>query len=156
MRGLHASGADRDRFLPDPFDSSAIGRGCGLYRTGDRARYGADGNLEFLGRLDQQVKVRGYRIELGEIEVALARPPGVREAVVLAREDEPGDKRLVAYVVASQEPAPLRTSCAARLRGGLPEYMVPSAFVLLEALPVTANGKFDRQCPTRSAVEHGW
>ncbi|HTQ79583.1 MAG TPA: amino acid adenylation domain-containing protein, partial [Thermoanaerobaculia bacterium] len=109
-------------FLPDPFDGRP---GQRLYKTGDRGRYGADGNLEFLGRLDQQVKVRGYRIELGEIEVALARQAGVREAVVLAREDEPGDQRLVAYVVpkgggeSELSPADLRDA----LRQALPEYM---------------------------------
>jgi len=129
-------------FLPDPFSGFPSAR---LYRTGDRARAFADGNLEFLGRLDQQVKVRGYRIELGEIEVALARHPGVREAVAMAREDEPGDKRLVAYVVLADgvelEPEELRDS----LRRSLPEYMIPSAFVTLPELPVTANGKLDRR-----------
>ena len=129
-------------FLPDPFSPRP---GMRLYRTGDRARYGVGGLLEFLGRLDQQVKIRGYRIELGEIEVALAHLPGVREAVVLAREDEPGDKRLVAYVVPAGETAPSPDELRDGLRGALPEYMVPTAFVLLEALPVTANGKLDRR-----------
>ncbi|HEY2737049.1 MAG TPA: condensation domain-containing protein, partial [Thermoanaerobaculia bacterium] len=107
--------------------------------------YGIDGNLEFQGRLDQQVKVRGYRIELGEIEVALARHPGVREAVVLVRQDKPGDQRLVAYVVPAAEPAPSAAELREALRQVLPEYMVPAAFVSLAALPVTANGKLDRQ-----------
>ena len=132
-------------FLPDPFEDRP---GMRLYRTGDRGRYGADGNLEFLGRLDEQVKVRGYRIELGEIEVALSRLAGVREAVVLAREHEPGDNRLVAYVVpaAGASPESLATGeLRDALRRSLPEYMLPSAFVLLESLPVTANGKLDRQ-----------
>jgi amino acid adenylation domain-containing protein len=129
-------------FLPDPFSGAP---GSRLYRTGDRARYLVDGNLEFLGRLDQQVKVRGYRIELGEIEVALARHPGLREAVVLVREDEPGDRRLVAYVVPSAEPCPSSAELRDGLRQTLPEYMIPSAFVALAELPVTPNGKLDRQ-----------
>ncbi len=131
------------QFLPDPF-GEAGGR---LYRTGDRARYFAgvaDGNLEFLGRVDQQVKIRGYRIELGEIEIALLRHPGVRDAVVLAREDVPGEKRLVGYIVPSRQPAPAAPELRAFLQETLPEYMVPWTFVDLAALPVTGNGKLDR------------
>jgi len=128
------------QFLPDPF-GEAGGR---LYRTGDRARWFADGNLEFLGRVDSQVKIRGYRIELGEIEAALLRHPGVREAVVLAREDVPGEKRLVGYIVPSRQPAPGTSELRAFLQETLPEYMVPWTFVELETLPVTGNGKLDR------------
>ncbi len=143
-------------FLPDPFASRP---GARLYRTGDRVRRFADGNIEFLGRLDQQVKVRGYRIELGEIEVALSRCPGVREAVVLARPAREGatdDLRLVAYVV----PGPAGEEATAAelrdtLRRALPEYMVPAAFVFLEALPVTANGKLDRKALPDPRREEG-
>ena len=127
-----------ERFIPDPWSGEP---GARLYRTGDRVRYRVDGELEFLGRLDHQVKVRGFRIELGEIESALLGRPGVRDAVVLAREDTPGDRRLVAYVVGEAEGPELRRALGERL----PEYMVPSALVFLEALPLTPNGKVDRK-----------
>ncbi|MEA2604640.1 MAG: hypothetical protein QOF89_5632, partial [Acidobacteriota bacterium] len=135
-----------ERFLPDPFapvaDDGAIG--TRMYRTGDLVRLRPDGELEYLGRLDHQVKVRGYRIELGEVEAALVRLPGVGSAVVLAREDVPGDRRLVAYVVASgAEPAVAELRQA--LQQTLPEPMVPSAFVFLEAFPLTPHGKVDRR-----------
>jgi acyl-CoA synthetase (AMP-forming)/AMP-acid ligase II len=131
-----------DRFIPDPFSATP---GATLYRTGDRARWRGDGALEHLGRLDFQVKLRGFRIELGEIEAGIARHPAVREAVVIAREDVPGDRRLVAYLVAANPPAELVDQLRALLRAALPEYMVPAQFVMLKALPRTHNGKLDRK-----------
>jgi amino acid adenylation domain-containing protein len=128
-----------ERFIPNPFGEP----GSRMYKTGDLARYLPDGNIEFLGRIDHQVKIRGFRIELGEIEVALQRCEGVREAVVLAREGELGEKRLVAYVVpafGALAVADLR----AQLSSFLPEYMVPSAWVFLDNLPLNPNGKIDR------------
>ncbi len=125
------------RFVPNPFGD---GR---LYRTGDRVRMHSSGEIEFLGRIDHQVKLRGYRIELGEIEAALANAPSVRAAVVVMREDKPGDKRLVAYVVpreTSCDPAVLR----AHLRSTLPEFMIPAAWMILETLPLSPNGKVNR------------
>jgi amino acid adenylation domain-containing protein/FkbH-like protein len=129
-----------ERFIPDPF--KAGGR---LYKTGDLARWRSDGNLEFLGRIDNQVKVRGFRIELGEIEAALRKQEGVTEAVVLAREDQPGQKRLVAYVAGAKDGTPTSDELRSAIRKALPEYMTPSAFVFLEALPLTPNGKADRK-----------
>ena len=130
-----------ERFVPNPFSATP---GARMYRTGDRVRWRADGQLEYLERIDFQVKVRGFRIELGEVEQALLRHPAVREAVAVAREGGPDGKQLVAYVTGSADSlstAELRSF----LREHLPEYMVPSAFVVLEALPLTANGKLDRQ-----------
>src|SRR5207244_5393060 len=121
-----------ERFVPDPFSRRADAR---MYRTGDLVRYCPDGNLECLGRTDHQVKIRGFRIELGEIESVLQRHPAVREVAVLAREDAPGDKRLVAYVVAANPPADLVDRLRTHLRATLPEYMVPAHFLALEALP---------------------
>ena len=114
------------------------------YRTGDRARYLADGNLEFLGRIDHQVKIRGFRIELSEIEVALADHAGVSENIVLARNDVHNEKRLVAYIVSGREHAPSISDLRSHLRERLPEYMIPSFFVRLDAIPLTPNGKVDR------------
>jgi len=136
-----------ERFIPDPFaplpGGGTGGDGARLYKTGDLVRYRADGNIEFLGRVDHQVKVRGFRVELGEIEVALSQHPAVGEAVVLARED--GNKRLVGYVVPEGEQSPGVTALRGFLRGRLPEYMIPSAFVVLESLPLTPSGKVDRR-----------
>jgi amino acid adenylation domain-containing protein len=131
-----------ERFIPHPFSKES---GARLYRTGDLARYLPDANLEFLGRFDDQVKLRGYRIELGEIEAALREHPRIREAVVLARQDSTGEKRLVAYIVPDREPAPTVSEARAFLKERLPDYMVPSAFVTLDELPLTPNGKVDRR-----------
>jgi hypothetical protein len=135
---LNAPDLTADRFIPDPFSNTPGGR---LYRTGDLVRYLPDGNLDFLGRQDHQVKLRGYRIELGEIENVLASHRSTREVVVTIREDTPGDRRLVAYVVGPEAQASELREYAQQ---GLPIYMVPSAFVLLDALPLTTNGKIDR------------
>jgi myxalamid-type nonribosomal peptide synthetase MxaA len=141
-----------DRFVPDRF---ATEPGARMYRTGDRVRILPDGAIEFLGRADHQVKVRGYRIEPGEVEAALLAHPSVREALVMAREDVPGRRRLVAYLSAPSAPETLASGeLRAWLRGRLPDYMVPSAFVILPALPVTPHGKVDRQAlPAPSATQ---
>jgi amino acid adenylation domain-containing protein/non-ribosomal peptide synthase protein (TIGR01720 family) len=131
-----------ERFLPTHFGELP---GARVYRTGDLARYLPDGELEFLGRADQQVKIRGYRIELGEIESLLASHPGVRKAVVLVREDRPGQRRLAAYLACDPGCRPAASKLRSFLRERLPGYMVPAAFVLLEDLPVTAHGKVDRR-----------
>src|SRR5436305_9793222 len=135
-----------ERFVPDPFAGGTVGEAIGLrlYRSGDLARWRRDGDLEYLGRIDRQVKVRGFRIELGEIEAALAEHPGVREAVVVAREDRPGDVRLVGYVSSAAGTDPPPQALAAFLAERLPAYMVPAAWVLRERLPLTASGKVDR------------
>ncbi len=131
-----------ERFVPDPFADEP---GQRLYRTGDLARWLPSREIDFLGRIDHQVKIRGFRIELGEIEAALLRFPGIREAVVVAREDEPGDKRLVAYLVPSGAQAPDHQALRDALRQELPEHMVPAAFVPLAEVPRTPNGKVDRK-----------
>ncbi len=146
-----------ERFVPHPFSDKPGER---RYRTGDLARYLPDGNIEILGRIDHQVKVRGFRIELGEIEAALAGHPAVKENVVIVREDTPGDKRLVAYLVPAPEQTPTARELRRYLREQLPDYMAPSAFVTLTALPLTPNGKVDRKAlpapeRERSAVSAG-
>ncbi|MGH8613504.1 MAG: amino acid adenylation domain-containing protein, partial [Gammaproteobacteria bacterium] len=136
---LHRAGSTAERWVPDPFGPA----GSRLYRTGDLARYRPDGNIEFLGRIDHQVKLRGYRIELGEIEARLGAHPQIREVCVLLRQDPMEEKRLVAYVVCRE------TVTGDRLRSylkeALPEYMIPAAFVFLDPLPLTPNGKVDRK-----------
>jgi amino acid adenylation domain-containing protein/FkbH-like protein len=138
-----------EKFIWNPFADHSLGNGATnrLYKTGDLARWRSDGRLEFLGRRDHQVKIRGFRIELGEIESVLKKQAGVREAVVLAREDQPGIQRLVAYVATGV--SPYDGTDAEKLKEGLkatlPAYMLPSAFVFLEALPLTPNGKVDRK-----------
>ena len=116
-----------------------------VYRTGDVARIQASGELDILGRRDTQVKVRGYRIELGEVEAVLASDQGIRACVVIVREDAPGDQQLVAYIVPEHRPAPRESALRAMLRLHLPEYMIPGVFVVLDALPLTLNGKVDRK-----------
>lgn len=160
VRGYHERPElTAERFVTDPFSKT---EGARMYRTGDLVRWRDDGVLEFIGRVDHQVKIRGYRIELGEIEARLGEQPGVRECVVIVREDSPGDQRLVGYLVAAQmepEPSALRSA----LRTSLPDYMVPATFVSLPAMPLTPNGKVDRKAlpspdsvasKAASAVEH--
>ena len=131
-----------EKFIHNPFSADPTSR---LYKTGDLSRYLPDGNIEFLGRIDHQVKIRGYRIELGEIESVLRQHRSVPEAVVLAREESPGDKQLVAYVVFNRDEVCTVSELRSFLRGKLPDYMVPSAFVALDSLPLTPNGKVDRK-----------
>jgi hypothetical protein len=131
-----------EQFLPDLFAHHPGGR---LYKTGDLARYRPDGNIEFLGRIDHQIKMRGFRIELGEIETALRQHSAIREAVVLGLEDASGNKRLVAYGVALLPPAPGVEALREFLSKTLPDHMIPSTFVFLETLPLTPNGKVDHR-----------
>ncbi|MFB2837776.1 amino acid adenylation domain-containing protein [Floridanema evergladense] len=142
----------KEKFITNPFDNSER-----LYKTGDLARYLPDGNIEYLGRIDHQVKIRGFRIELGEIEAVLNQHPQVQSSVVIAREDNSGEKRLVAYLVSDSEVTPTINELREYLKAKLPEYMIPSAFVFLETLPLTPNGKIDRKAlpkpETRSGIE---
>ena len=131
-----------ERFIPDPFAAEAGGR---LYKTGDRARYLRDGRIDFLGRIDNQVKVRGYRIEPGEIEHVFKQHPAVMDIVVIVREDTPGDKRLAAYLVAQAGKVLEASELRSFGKEKLPTYMMPSSFVVLPTLPLTPNGKVDRK-----------
>jgi amino acid adenylation domain-containing protein len=141
-----------EKFIPNPFDKA---KGSKLYKTGDLARYLPDGNIEYLGRIDNQVKIRGFRIELGEIEALLASHPQIWETVVLVWDDTTGDKRLVAYIVPQPEITIIIDEIRQFLKAKLPDYMVPNAFVILAALPLTANGKIDRRAlpPPESGSE---
>jgi amino acid adenylation domain-containing protein len=130
-----------ERFIPNPFSNDPAAR---LYKTGDLARYLADGNIDYLGRIDHQVKIRGFRIELGEIETILGQHPDVERLVVIVNEDIPSNKRLIAYIVPQQDRSPQIDSLRAFMASKLPEYAVPSIFMLLEELPLTPNGKVDR------------
>ena len=150
---INRADATAEKFVPSPFSNA----GDRLYTTGDRARYLADGRIEFLGRVDNQVKVRGYRIEPREIELAILDHPVVSESVVVAKEEQAGDRRLVAYVVTRNRTKINTTELRRFLDGRLPEYMIPSAFVFLDRLPLTANGKIDRAAlplPDRSRPDH--
>lgn len=139
-----------EKFIPDTFSKAA---GARLYRTGDLGRYLPDGRVEFAGRIDNQVKIRGFRIELGEIETVLTQQPTVRESVVLAREDQAGDKRLVAYVVAEAGQVVTAREMREWVKQRLPEYMVPTSFVMLERMPLSPNGKVDRKALPAPDVE---
>ena len=130
----------QQKFIPNPLCSNPLAR---LYKTGDLARYTSDGIIEFLGRVDHQVKIRGFRIELGEIEAKLSQHPALQQTLVIAREDVPGDKRLVAYVVAQAQVTQMELRSF--LRDKLPEHMVPATFVFLDAMPLSPNGKVDRR-----------
>ncbi|HKV12335.1 MAG TPA: amino acid adenylation domain-containing protein, partial [Thermoanaerobaculia bacterium] len=142
---VHRPDLTADRFRPDPLATLTGEAGARLYRTGDLCRWRPGGELEFLGRIDQQVKVRGHRIELGEVEAALAELPEVREAVVVLREEPAGGGGLVAYVALQPDALPTAAPLRGALEARLPRYMVPPVWVLLEALPRTPNGKVDRR-----------
>jgi acyl carrier protein len=139
----------RERFIPHPFSQDPQAR---LYKTGDLARYLADGNLEYIGRIDNQVKIRGFRIELGEIEAVLSQHPDLTENAVIVREDLPGDKRLVAYLVTKNQQLTTR-DLQEFLATQLPTYMVPAMYAIVQSLPLTVNGKVDRRALLANQVE---
>jgi amino acid adenylation domain-containing protein/thioester reductase-like protein len=142
------------KFIPNPFTHFGLPKLERLYKTGDQARYLPDGNIEFLGRIDNQVKIRGFRIELGEIEAVLAQHPEVRASAVIARVDQPGNKQLVAYIVPNDQ-SQIQNQLRGFLKQKLPDYMVPSFFVMLEELPLTPNGKVDRHAlPSPSVINN--
>ncbi|MFN6569390.1 amino acid adenylation domain-containing protein, partial [Dendronalium sp. ChiSLP03b] len=142
---LHREDLTAEKFIANPFKDEIATSSPRLYKTGDKARYSLDGTIEYLGRVDFQVKIRGFRIELGEIEAVLSQYPHVREVVVVASEDEVGSKRLVAYIVPHKDKTPTIAQLRQFLESKLPNYMVPAAFVMLEALPLMPNGKVNRQ-----------
>jgi amino acid adenylation domain-containing protein/non-ribosomal peptide synthase protein (TIGR01720 family) len=149
---IERAAATAERFVPNPF---AITPGERWYRTGDLARYQLDGRLEFLGRSDDQVKIHGYRIEPGEVAAVLQTNPSVARAFVMAREDQPGDKRLVAYVVSADHSTTDAAALKTFLQGKLPEYMLPKSLVFLQSLPLTPNGKLDKKALPAPDAVHG-
>ncbi|MBU1012609.1 MAG: amino acid adenylation domain-containing protein [Bacteroidetes bacterium] len=138
---LNRSDLTSEKFIPNPFGTNKSDR---LYRTGDRTRYLVDGNIEYLGRIDQQVKIRGFRIELGEIESAIDKHPAVRESVVISSENSSGQKYLVAYIVISSDKSPIINEIRRFLQKTLPDYMLPTAWMFIDKMPLTPNGKVDR------------
>jgi hypothetical protein len=142
MRGYHnRPDLTAEKMIPNPYGT----RSERLYKSGDLARYREDGEIEFLGRIDTQIKIRGFRVELGEIEAALARHPAIREAVVISREDKPGQQRLVAYFVTAAGHTVSAKELRSALRESLPDYMIPAVFVPLDALPLHPNSKLNRK-----------